>query len=606
MTDRVEARRRTIRLSPYLLAVALAPAFLQTSTPLSCGGDSTLSELEVFAQGENQIIGFDPNQRSYHATLPPGTDEVQIRAVTGDPGARVWVDLFVDGEQFGYQDHGSSQGYGVGGTDVLVPIPPGSSVVRTWVSPSGGPTGFYDVDVESASDASAYVAGAPVTVSGLSPFTECDADIDQDGMFALHSEVEPWISVNPLDPSHLVAAWQQDRYRSGGGARAHMVAVSFDGGASWSPVNVPGLSPCTGGAWDRVTDPWLTFAANGDLYAASATWTYVDTGGAIVVNQSTDGGLTWSAPVIVDQTTAPQFNDRETMIADPVDPCTVYLIWTRFLSAPPSPGDVWFSKTTDCGATWTTPVVVQRWDPAGIAAQIVPLPSGDLLAFYRESQFGGLRPIFVERSADGGLTWPDDPIVVANAVQSRVFSPDGALVRSSSFDVGVNHDTGDVYVVWERAFDAALQVALSTSSDGGLTWSAPIRIDDTPPNPAFTLAQAFIPTVEVSAEGTIGVTYYGFQNDMAGATPTWSDHWFVSCDPGVADCGDPGSWGTAIRLTPDSFDYSLAPSVSGSNAGLFLGDYVGLATAGNDFFAFFSVTTDDDPANAIFVPIRAR
>ena len=57
---------------------------------------------------------------------------------------------------------------------------------------------------------------------------------------------------------------------------------------------------------------------------------------------------------------------------------------------------------------------------------------------------------------------------------------------------------------------------------------------------------------------------------------------------------------------PESFDYSLAPAVVGYNSGFFLGDYAGLTSAGNDFFALFSVTTINDPANSIFVPIRGR
>ena len=575
----------------FAFAIALSPALVQTSQ-LSCApGDATLSDLQIEVNEQDQIT-FSAGQSRYAFSTSAATATLRATATKAD--ARVSYQWWAGGYLIGEGE------LGVGGGEETVSLPRGQTLLRINVAAGPGALGHYTVDVDRS-----FVAEAPVTVSGTSPFSTCTADAGG-GVFAPDSEVEPWISVNQLDPLHLVAAWQQDRYLSGGGARGHVGAVSFDGGVNWTPVTIPGLSLCSGGAWDRVTDPWLTFAANGDLYAAAVVWTYVDTGGAIVVSRSTDGGLNWDAPVIVDETTEPQYNDRETMIADRNDPCTVYLTWTRLDSEAPSPGDVLFSKTTDCGATWTTAVVVQHWDPAAAAAQTVPLPNGELLAFFREGQNGGVRPIFVERSTDGGLSWPDDPIVVADAVRPRVFSPDGALVRSSMFDVGVNHDTGDVYVVWERVFDAALQVALSTSSDGGLTWTAPIRIDDTPPNATFTLEQAFAPTVEVLDDGTIGVTYYSFQNDTAGATPSWADHWFVSCHPEVVDCRDPASWSAALRLTPSSFDYSLAASTSGFDSGLFLGDYFGLTAAGNDFFAFFSVTTATDPGNGTFVRIRGE
>lgn len=48
----------------------------------------------------------------------------------------------------------------------------------------------------------------------------------------------------------------------------------------------------------------------------------------------------------------------------------------------------------------------------------------------------------------------------------------------------------------------------------------------------------------------------------------------------------------------------MAPQVT--NTWFFHGDYVGLVSSGSDFFAFFSASTADDPANAIFVPIRGQ
>jgi hypothetical protein len=51
-----------------------------------------------------------------------------------------------------------------------------------------------------------------------------------------------------------------------------------------------------------------------------------------------------------------------------------------------------------------------------------------------------------------------------------------------------------------------------------------------------------------------------------------------------------------LRLTDESFDYLLAPFANG----LFLGDYVGLASAGVDFVAFFQQTSAADPADGFF------
>src|SRR5262249_56651310 len=62
-----------------------------------------------------------------------------------------------------------------------------------------------------------------VQVSDPSPL---DNSIPPNGTVFLNSEVEPQIAVDPKNPAHAVAIWQQDRYRSVGGARALVVSVT--------------------------------------------------------------------------------------------------------------------------------------------------------------------------------------------------------------------------------------------------------------------------------------------------------------------------------------------------------------------------------------------
>ena len=112
---------------------------------------------------------------------------------------------------------------------------------------------------------SEFAAGDAVWVSGPSPYAECEDDALPDDPFFADSEVEPWLAVNPTNPDHMAAAWQQDRYASGA-CRGNVVSVSFDGGESWQESLLPKLTPCTGGTWAKASDPWVTFAANGDLY----------------------------------------------------------------------------------------------------------------------------------------------------------------------------------------------------------------------------------------------------------------------------------------------------------------------------------------------------
>ena len=107
----------TVRFSPYLLAVALMPAFLNVDySGCQYFGDSTLLEFELIVDGANYVEGFDPELRSYEATLPAGTQEVRVRTVTSDPQGSVFVNTIVDGERLGFEAisaaTSSSQGRG--------------------------------------------------------------------------------------------------------------------------------------------------------------------------------------------------------------------------------------------------------------------------------------------------------------------------------------------------------------------------------------------------------------------------------------------------------------------------------------------------------------
>ncbi|HWJ54529.1 MAG TPA: hypothetical protein VNT24_14230, partial [Propionibacteriaceae bacterium] len=74
-------------------------------------------------------------------------------------------------------------------------------------------------------------------MSGPSPFVGCSTP-KVGGVNYLNAEVEPYVAVNPADPSNLIGVWQQDRW-SNGGARGLMAGYSTDGGKSWNRTTLP-------------------------------------------------------------------------------------------------------------------------------------------------------------------------------------------------------------------------------------------------------------------------------------------------------------------------------------------------------------------------------
>src|SRR5262249_29258565 len=124
--------------------------------------------------------------------------------------------------------------------------------------------------------------------------------------------------------------------------------------------------------------------------------------------------------------------------------------------------------------------------------------------------------------------------------------------------------------------------------------------------------QAFLPSIAVAADGTVAVTYYDFRfNDANPGLLT--DYWLVEGSAGT-DLSNPANWRTEARLTNASFHLEKAAISAGQ--GFWLGDYQGLAAAGNSFDAFFSATNGSDPGDIYFrdpvtdantsVPVRAN
>src|SRR5205823_2170942 len=123
-------------------------------------------------------------------------------------------------------------------------------------------------------------------------------------------------------------------------------------------------------------------------------------------------------------------------------------------------------------------------------------------------------------------------------------------------------------------------VALSTSSDGGTTWSSPTRANRPTGLPAFT------PSVEVNSVGTVGVTYYDMRTLASPPPPLPTDYWLTTST-------DDGATFTTETHLAGSFDDLIAP-VAG---GFFLGDYEGLAAAGTSFVTFFAQGNTGNTSN---------
>lgn len=425
------------------------------------------------------------------------------------------------------------------------------------------------------------LTGAAPNVSPFSP----TCSIAQNGTAYVGAEVEPYLAMNPSSAQHLLAAWQQDRWANGG-ARGIASAASFDGGKSWTASRAA-FSQCGGGDYERATDPWVTIARDGAAYQMALGFSGQESTpssiSAMLVVRSGDGGLTWGAPTtLIRDVGATFFNDKNMVIADPQDARYVYAVWGRLLAD--GGGPAYFARTTNAGATWETARSI--YDPGNtnqtFGNQMIVLRDGSVLNFFvdiiRTATPASARGSWLRviRSADRGQSW-SQPVTVAMDLGIGVSDPVAGRIRDSkSVASAVAAPNGDIHVVWQDArfsqgaYDG---IALSSSKDGGVTWSAPVRVNARPD------VAAFGPTIAIRPDGTIGVSYFDLRAASTGGALTTTYRLATSSD---------GKYWRESGIEA-AFDITQAPFANG----WFIGDYHGLIGRGTSFGALYARVTGD-------------
>ncbi|MBE1537670.1 sialidase family protein [Actinomadura algeriensis] len=445
----------------------------------------------------------------------------------------------------------------------------------------------------SGTAAAAVRGHGPERLSGPSPFAGCAAGAIDEKMAA--GAVEPALAADPANPRRLAAVWPQDHHRGA------VVAVSRDAGRHWTRSVVPGLTRCSGGRFDHVDDPAVTFTRDGGLVVTGGVVTDDFTESAALSVRSDDGGRTWTRPAFVAHETDPGRGGvyGGGAVADPRDPDVLYVAGARFPAEARTANEGWIARSADGGRTWETPrVTVASAEGTMVTGhRLVALDDGTLLDFHTHVRFGGgpgltdytLR---VVRSTDGGETWSAPRKVGDMETTVLIKDPesgeDVSHTTSILSDVAVDRRTGRLYAVWQDArFNggAADGVALVSSGDGGRTWSAPVQANRTPATGPVPNRQTFTVSVEVGHRGTVAVSYSDFRHNDA-AAPLRTDRWLATCRPArTGSCADATAAWRETRLTGTSFDMREAPRIpdEASPRGYFLGEQAGLVAAGRAF-----------------------
>jgi len=333
------------------------------------------------------------------------------------------------------------------------------------------------------------------------------------------SQNETGVAVNPTNPMNIVAS--QNDYRRGDGNCG--VDWSMDGGQTWgsqtAPMNFALPILDNGGArhyWTSGGDTSVAFDSSGEAYLMCQVFDRgfpTDERGplapfgasAFVLFRSADGGASWSFPgsyVTFSTDTEGEVQsdvgllDKEYMAIDsnPDSPFVdrIYVAWANYDAAfTKSPS--FLSYSDDHGNSWSTPAEI-----SGKSEELCPITFSSATDFScDESQFN--QP-FV--GPDGTVY---DLFVNSNNCA-------GAL-RSLGFDCP-NGPDGDNHN----------QILLVKSTDGGVTWSDPVKVSDYFELPdcytytGFDFGRACVPTAPLS-----GVSIFRAANYPVGMAADASD-----------------------------------------------------------------------------------
>lgn len=313
--------------------------------------------------------------------------------------------------------------------------------------------------------------------------------------------VETYLAANPSEPGHLLAS------AMGTSAERSIVLGSRDGGESWDWLRGPEGAVFPGG------DPMLTFDEGGRAYFSTIA-------PEVHVWRSGDGGRSWEPPVVVGEAMAA---DRQWVATGPAGDGPFPPVYIASKTPGSNGRDVLlFSRSLDGGASFDEPTLMPL--DSGylhtVTDLVVRSDGAILLPFLAnygrrpgpEEVFRGARWILISR--DGGRTWSRPRFVAAN-LQFGNRSWDRAMKGLGGGDLAVDEGDGphhgSLYLTWPAILDGHLQIVAARSTDGGRSWSEPVRVNDG----GFDLDHS-TPSVAVDADGLVAVTWNDRRGDPEG------------------------------------------------------------------------------------------
>jgi hypothetical protein len=357
------------------------------------------------------------------------------------------------------------------------------------------------------------------------------------------------IAIDPSNPNYLAA-----------GANINYAYRSTNGGFNWSQQTISSSL----GVWG---DPCLVFDDSGNLYYIHLSWAtnWID---RIVCQRSTDHGVTFNDGAGIGLNTPPKAQDKAWLSVDMTNSSyhgNLYVTWTEFDSYGSSSSSdssrIRFSRSTDFGITWSPAITIS--DVSGDCIDSDNTDEGAVPCVGPDGQiyvsWAGPLGLVFDKSTDGGVTWGND-IFVSDIPGGWDFAISG-IYRANGLPItacdtgSTSPYKGNIYINWsdQRNGSTNTDVFFVKSTDGGNTWTSPLKVNDD----NTTREQFFTWMTIDQTTGFIYCCFYDRRNTTGAATDVY-----------VARSTDGG----------DSFDnFIVSESSFTPTSGVFFGDYTNIA-----------------------------
>lgn len=385
------------------------------------------------------------------------------------------------------------------------------------------------------------------------------------------------LAVNPANPNHLIAGWNDWDLGKGVG-----YSYSFDGGKTWAPrsflpyiTNRDNDGLPADGPFQVAGDPFFVFGPDGTAYAVVQAFNVTPAfSSQILVDRSTDGGRTWSRPLAVSAAGAEeggQFPDRESAAIDlaPLSPYrgTLYVTWAQFRGQDGN-SPISLSYLRPGAAAFSEPTTVSDL-PGGFAQNATPVVGPDAavyVVFIAYNPQLGRSGAYVSKSSDGGRSFGPSHFVAPflDPVESGLPNSEYRVVSFPVASYDVVRDR--LVVAWNDRVNGVSSVFSASCRPDDLDHcTAPQRV-----TPSST-GEQFFPALSAAPNGRVDLLFYDRSPDPGNRLNFLT--YAFSTDAGA-------TWET-VNVTRTPFDGDAQTTPGGKH---FIGDYIAVASANSAAF----------------------